>query len=194
MSRRQMRIPPIIMAKFQRDMIPYHICHTGNTSIPDDLEYPSPPRGYARILCPNPGCMRPLFVPERVPWVEFEKIKPGCHPFGKNPPNRFIGGLSSNFDPCWHRRCHNCGRWHHTTDICDQVNVQRKCGLCHKFKHDITECPWINNPTTRPDEPGCTNPGNRSATFFNINMRFGQRSIDSQISEAHPHFQTGTRR
>lgn len=130
------------LINYQKQKLPAHECRHNVMEIPDDEVLPSPPEGLARVLCPEPGCLRPLFIDERAPWVEVERVPVGQHPFDLNPPFRYTG--TNLADAWWHRRCSNSDRWHHTTDMCDQANVQRKCGLCHRFRHDFSECPLLS--------------------------------------------------
>lgn len=120
---------------YQRDHLPVHQCQEHMYNLPDDLILLSPGENQERVLCPNKGCMLPVFIPQRAKWVETLRVERGKHQLDQKPPEGYTRNDPS--DVWWHKRCSNCGRWHHTTDICDQDHLFQKCVLCHKFRHDI---------------------------------------------------------
>lgn len=128
-----------------------HTCSPGPSRISSEL--PSPPAGYARLICPT--CYQPVFVPEKAKWIEYSRILPGDHPFDQCPPKGYRH--DPNCTPWWHRQCANCGRYNHIASMCDQNILVKRCTYCRSIGHEIAECrkrkhynQVMNIPTIHP--------------------------------------------
>lgn len=124
---------------WQARLIPEHVCLTGH-QMEDTTEYPSPPPGMARVLCPRRGCRRPLFIKELAKWVEVTRMSITDHPM----INQVQKGTTNANKIWWFlQRCENCGRWGHIGSMCDQVQVQMHCTFCGNYLHDVYDCPLL---------------------------------------------------
>lgn len=133
-----MAIRADLFAPCQKEFSPKHACRTDFGGYRDDDVLPSPPEGFARVLCPNRKCRLPLFIPEQARWVEYDRIPDGEHILDKFPHKGYT--TNSTQTPWWRQRCENCGRCGHTAAQCDQRIVAIRCVFCNSFTHDVINC------------------------------------------------------